>query len=249
MAGWRQVVTEDDVNAPNGVAPLDGTGRLPAANAPPGTLLAITVYTANGTHTTATGCNTMVVDILGAGGGGGGAASMPVPPGGAAGGGGGAAGAFVRKTITGPVVSYPVTVGAGGLGGGPGLVGGNGSLSRFGSGGGAVTAPGGGGGQGVPNQVADGAFPGANCAVGTGGDINGQGGPGHAGLVLGVATVGVGGAGASSLYGGGGDVVVNGPGMNAAGYGAGGSGGGAQLGTNSPGGNGSPGLVVVYEYS
>ena len=168
MPGWRQVVTEDDVNAPGGVAPLDGGLKVPLANLPSGILLGVTVFTVDGNWTPSPDTNSAIVEVLGGGGGGGGA--MSVPGMGSAAGGGGAAGAYLRKVLQNPTGSYPVTIGLGGPGGAPGAAGTAGGNTTFGSGGGQLVAPGGGGGQGGGNAGGD-AFTGAGVSgLATGGE-------------------------------------------------------------------------------
>ena len=158
MAGWRQVVTEDDVSAPGGVAPLDGGQKVPLANLPSGILLRVTVFTANGNWAPLPDTKSALVELLGGGGGGGGALSIPGM--GSAAAGGGAAGAYLRKVIPNPSGSYPVTIGLGGPGGAPGAAGTAGGNTTFGTGGGQLVAPGGGGGAGGGNAAGD-AFTGA----------------------------------------------------------------------------------------
>lgn len=189
-----------------------------------------------------------IVDLWGGGGGGGGA-NGAFPPGSlAAAAGAGAAGAYCRKVIVGPASSYAYTVGAFGAGGGggPGAAGGAGGATTFGT----LTAPGGGGGVGSLGVLVDGFVGGGVSGLATGGDINGQGDPGGGGMVYGGATVAVGGKGGSSSIGSGGDQVNNGPGLAAGGRAAGGGGGGSIApAPPSPGGAGTAGLIVVYEFS
>jgi hypothetical protein len=191
------------------------------------------IFTANGTFTVPAG---------GGGGGGGGgrdASNVSIP------GGGGGAGEYkyrVPIAVT-PGQSITVTVGTGGAGGTTILAnqtsplpnGAGGGISSFGA---YVTATGGGGG--------DGGFTGSGSMGGAGG----SGWPGGGGGEYSSTTTPSftrGGHGGSSPLGGGGPARHGYQTCNATGYGAGGGGGVLYnlTGTQSNGGNGSPGICIV----
>ena len=175
---------------------------------------------------------------------------------------GGGSGAWCSKyydTVSG---TYTYTVGAGGVGattaGAAGGVGGN---TTFG----ALTAPGGDyrdsagilAGTNLATNFTTGRIAGGGLggAVATGGDINAAGTAGDAPIVKSTttATSHTSGQGANSPYGTGGAAYTTAgtasAGANATGYGAGGS-GGKDINTGvQPGGNGSGGLILVWEYS
>lgn len=197
----------------------------------------------------AQGTGLLIARALGAGGGGAGVVNPG--PGGVTTGGGGGAGEYAEFLLTGPAASYAYVVGAGGLGGAPGLAGAAGGFTRLGPGGSPVVVAQ--GGLGAPGQAA----PMVADAIVLGAAFGGPGGydfstgmnAGEPGIILGGAAFVAGGRGAHSLFGAGGDVTINGPGVNAAGPGGGGS-GGSFLGVGgSPGGNGADGLLIVEEYA
>lgn len=199
----------------------------------------------SGTYTPTSGTATIVVEVQAGGGGGGGAAQAAASA--AAGGGGGAGGRAIKR-ITGVSGTYAYAVGAGGAGGTAGANNGtDGSDSTFG---GTITTKGGKGGTGGA-AGAVGAFTaaGAGGAVSTGGDQNGGGAPGQAGIVL-SGTVAAAGLGGSTALGGGGlAATTERAGFAATGYGAGGGGGCCLGGTQRAGGAGKDGYVLVIEYS
>ncbi len=224
----------------------DGTGRL----------INVQTFTSSGTYTPTAGTKFVIAEVLGGGGGGG--SNAATPSSGAAAGAGGASGAYAicRHTPTGPV---SVVVGAAGSGAAPavnGANGGTGGTSSFG----AVSAPGGNGG---PAGIAFNVFPtGGNVATGSGnpGGSLIVGTPGTAGSygILYSDSNATGGGGANSQYGAGGVALTintgtgTSGGANAKGYGAGGGGAVSVHASNaasSPGGNGSPGIVIIWEYA
>ncbi|HCR2016904.1 TPA: hypothetical protein ONC62_003888 [Enterobacter asburiae] len=225
----------------------DGTGRL----------INVQTFTASGTYTPTAGTKFVISEVLGGGGGGG--SNAATPSSGAAAGAGGASGAYAvcKHTPTGPV---SVVIGAGGAGGvstAAGADGSTGGTSSYG----AVSAP---GGRGGPRGVAFNNFPtGGNVATGssgvTGSVIVGTPGTGGSYGILYSDSNATGGGGANSIYGAGGIAITinsggsgTSQGADANGYGSGG-GGAVSVHTatasSSRGGNGTPGIVIIWEYA
>ncbi|WIF92516.1 hypothetical protein [Escherichia coli] len=225
----------------------DGTGRL----------INVQTFTSSGTYTPTAGTKFVIAEVLGGGGGGG--SNAATPSSGAAAGAGGASGAYAvcKHSPTGPV---SVVIGAGGSGGvatAAGADGSGGGTSSYG----AVSAP---GGRGGPRGSAFNVFP-------TGGNVaNGSGSPGGT-LIVGTPGVSgsygilysdsnaTGGGGANSIYGAGGIAITinaggtgTSQGADASGYGSGGGGAVSvhvSTASSSRGGNGTPGIVIVWEYA
>ncbi|WP_259279921.1 glycine-rich domain-containing protein [Enterobacter roggenkampii] len=225
----------------------DGTGRL----------INVQTFTASGTYTPTAGTKFVIAEVLGGGGGGG--SNAATPSSGAAAGAGGASGAYAvcKHKPTGPV---SVVIGAGGAGGvstAAGADGSTGGTSSYG----AVSAP---GGRGGPRGVAFNNFPtGGNVATGssgvTGSVIVGTLGTGGSYGILYSDSNATGGGGANSIYGAGGIAITinsggsgTSQGADANGYGSGG-GGAVSVHTatasSSRGGNGTPGIVIIWEYA
>jgi len=186
------------------------------------------VFTGNTTWTRSGG-RYVLVEVVGGGGGGGEGYTGAI-----AGNGGGAGGRAIEMIDVSEVATVSVTVGGGGNGGGnsSGEDGDTGGTSSFGT---HCSATGGGGGDGGGGSI----NPGNSGGAGSGGDINAYG------------EYSDGGVGGSSPYGSGGLRYGAGTaGMNATGRGAGGGGGGAgDIGVHPDGGDGSGGLVAVWEFS
>jgi hypothetical protein len=213
------------------------------ANAP-GRLVSFAVITTVGASTYPTPANitAILVECVGGGGGGGGAAGVAAK---AAAGGSGGSGSYSRKYISLPLASYPVSVGAGGSGGAAGNAGSSGNTTTFG---GLITCNGGsGGGGGAAGTAVSIVAGGAGGAVSTGGDINIGGQAGGNGLRLSGAISGSAPGGASYL-GGGAVGVLSAADVAAVNYGAGGSGASTQGAVPEAGGNGSQGVIVVWEF-
>jgi hypothetical protein len=224
-----QVLTSNGAGVLPTFQPLGGTAT--------GRLLAIQYITATGIYTRTAGALTADVQVI-SGGGGGGAATIDQSLGG-----GGGSGGYARGTIdVTSIATAPVTVGAGGVASSGGN-GGDGGSSSFSS---LITT----------SSVATGGIvnggpsfsSGGNAA---GGDINIAGSNGPAGGGTGIQSPqGNAGFGASSILGGGGRRGLQGAsGAAALGYGAGGGGGYRDTTTTRQGGAGSPGIIIVYEYS
>jgi hypothetical protein len=208
------------------------------------TLIGITKFTASGTWFKPTGCNAIVVEIVGAGGGGGGANTVANLQSGA--GGGGASGSYLKLFIT-SGLGATETVGVG-IGGGSVSTGtaSSGTSSSFGSHG---TADGGLGGDsmigGTSSSVTAGGQSNAYSVASPGTMLIGsRGSHGHHGIRL-SGTVAYSGVGGSSVVGGSSGGGFLGPGAGGIGT--------FLLGTGSTtavtGWAGSNGIVIVYEYS
>lgn len=213
-----------------------------------GRLITRRAFTGNNTWTPQPGTNRIMVEAIGGGGAGGGA--LATGAGGYSAGSGGSAGTYAQAMyLSGqfPTTGVTVTPGAPGIASGTGGTGGNGATTSFGA---LLTLPGGIGGTSVANSVSQIASPGAPSSPATGTgillSINGAIASSEGFVLPGVAFA-VGGHGAASPLGSGGGPFAP---ATAVGYGAGG--GGRYNLPNSPisvGGNGSPGIVIVTEYS
>ena len=213
---------------------------------PPGRLLNIQTFTANTIYAETPGTNKVRVTAIGGGGAGGGAvatssATVSVAS-------GGAAGSYGVGFFSSGFSGAAVTIGAAGFGAN-GAVGGNGGSTSFGS---LLTAPGGGGGGIAATNtagviVADQGAPGGPASGGN--IVNAGGNPGPCGFIISGAVIS--GQGAGSPLGGGGTNTAGGLGGGATGFGAGGGGSANQIsvGGGTSGGAGSPGFVIVEEYS
>jgi hypothetical protein len=209
-----------------------------------GGLVGVQVITTTGagTYTPTTGTAIVVIELQGAGGAGGGSAGSPSN--GAAGAGGGAGG-WVRVKLTTAFSGAAYTVGAKGTGGSNanGTTGGDTVFTATGGGGTVYTASGGIGGN------AGGAATAVNVGVVT------AGGPSSSGIYAGVNNV-IGGKGGDSMYGRAAQCVrfnaANSTVSGNAGTGKGsGGGGGASVGTGAAtlGGDGTDGVIVIWEFS
>jgi hypothetical protein len=192
----------------------------------------------------------ILVQLIGGGGGGGGVSANAADVGG-----GGGSGGYAMKffTVT-PSTAYSYSIGAGGTAGSSsGGVAGTGGPTTFTVSGVTVTANGGSGGNFMAGSTAANVtFGGAGAAVSTNGDVNGAGNPGQPGIKL-TTTMGMSGAGGSSVWGGGGKgrdypSGTNLAGIAGAGCGGGGS-GGLSGGAVQVGGAGAAGCIVIWEYT
>lgn len=203
---------------------------------------AIYSITASQTWNRPAGCRAILIEGLaggGAGGGSGNAAAGELSQG--AGGGGGG---YFRKLIIGPDPSYAVTIGAGGAG----VIGGNGGSGGATSWGSVCSAVGGGGGSLLTSGTSSNGSANGAGGAGSGGDIVGAGTPGQRGVRF-SGSNGFGGSGGSSIYGGGGfGAGTSSPGSGASGFGAGGGGSLAVSANGFKGGDGSPGIINVWEF-
>ena len=229
-----------------------GPGANPSWGTSSGHLLNVQVFTATGVYTPTAGTTKIIVEALGAGGGGGGCATTAASQ--VSAGGGGGAGAFAKALITSGFSGVTVTIGAAGNGGAAGNnTGTSGGSTTFGS---VLTAGGGTGGGGEGSN----ALPAVGGSAGIGGSSSGSSSlfssAGQNGrIVLNTSTVtAIAGGGGSTLYGSGAQDNVIGStsmaGQPGTGFGSGGSGAVSVNGNvQQAGGNGRPGLVIIYEYS
>jgi hypothetical protein len=257
-----------DVNAPtpsNGdvltwdSTPGEWVAAAPTGGSADGNLIGIQTITATGagTYTPTAGTASIVIELVG-GGGGGGAVASPTGSNGAFGIGGGGGG-YLRKRLTTAFSGAGYVVGAKGTGGtagnNNGTIGSDTTFTATGGGGTVYTAAGGLAGT----SEAAGAVPRRSGAVAggaaTNGDINVSGGQSKRGLFVSTA-IGIGSEGGNGPY-----AMINASnsvnavntsqaGANATGYGGGGN-GAIAVGTGAAvaGGNGSDGMIIIWEYS
>ncbi len=210
------------------------------------------VYEAGGTYTPSVGATHALAEVQGGGGGGGGAASTGSSTRSSGGGGGG--GGYARALIDVSVIdSSTITVGAAGSGGNGNNAGGNGSPSSYADGTNTVTGNAGNGGGSMANTSGNSRTGGGNGGTASGGDINIGGQSGGDTVVSNSGSFEFSGQGGDSVmgHGGGLQTAINGTigGLGGSGCGAGGS--GAANGTSesaNTGGNGSDGVVIIWEF-
>ncbi|MGV5953088.1 phage tail protein, partial [Escherichia coli] len=195
------------------------------------------VFTSSGTYTPTPGTKRIRVTITGGGGGGGGCKAISNNE--TFFGAGGGAGGTIISIMTPTQNSYPVTIGAGGVGGVSATNGTSGGNSVFAS----LIAPGGAGGGkvGITNTN------GGNGGVPSTGDIRitgGNGGDGQSG------NISVSGEGGTSYWGGGGRAGAGG-GVSGKAYGSGGGGAydAGYSGTSMTGGKGAAGICIIEEFA
>jgi hypothetical protein len=237
--------TINNLNASNLSSGTVDAARLPAIS---GALVNIRYLTSGTSYTPTSGTTKIDMVVIGAGGGGGGASGANTQVGAGAGGG---SGAILRKSMVtvSDATSYTYAIGtagtAGANSGGNGGTGGNSSITISGT---TYTANGGVGGTGQTAGTALAVTLGGASGASTNGDVNGGGQNGDNGVRL-SSTVGISGAGGTSLYGAGGAALSTaGAGNTATGHGAGGGGALSTANTNRAGGAGSAGLIIIYEY-
>lgn len=214
-----------------------------------GRLLNIQTFYSSGIYNPTPGTKKVIVEMVG--GGGGGAGARAAGTGQVAVGGAGGAGSYAKGLITSGFSGIQVTVGSKGLGGTvsdpyPSA----GGASSFGS---LITAAGGGAGQpaGPTNS-----FPFSTVAAvvsggATGANIIGTPGEGASSSVVISSSVIVDAPGGSSHFGAGGFITAtNANGINGSGYGSGGGPSSVTEGNAAvKGGDGAPGLVIIWEYA
>jgi hypothetical protein len=204
-----------------------------------GRLLNIQTITSTGTYTPTAGTNFIEVELVGGGGGGG--TALPTTASQVSAGSGGAGGGYARKRITTGFSGVTMTIGAGGT---AAVAGGSTSF------GGLVSASGGGAGGNIAAAVNSNTFNGGSVGgIGSGGDFNARGGAGSPSFY---SNPPISGKGGFSYYGEGG-FLTSGTQVGNAGEtpGSGGSGGSnnPSVGTNSSGGSGKAGQIVIWEYA
>ena len=205
----------------------------------------VQTFTSSGTYTPDPNMVYCIIELVGGGGGGGGTTGAGTA---GVGGGGGGGGGYAMKVATAAAVgaSQTVTIGTGGAGN-SGAAGSNGGATSVGS----LCAANGGSGGGVASSTGQGGTPG----TGTTGDVLCYGTPGgspwNGSYALGVS----GSIGGSSRFGGGAVNEINvtsgraSTGLNAPGYGGGGSGAVIyDVGLARAGGTGGTGYVVITEF-
>lgn len=215
----------------------------------PGRLLNVQVFYNSGAYTPTVGTKKVIVEMVG--GGGGGAGSHAADSGYTSVGSAGGAGSYAKGQFTQNFSGVQITVGTNGAGGtSSGPYASDGGTSSFGS---LITAAGGSAGQPAgPTNI----YPFSTGAAVVSAGVNGAniiGTPGQgASASIGVnAAVVIESPGGSSQFGAGGFITAfNAKGVNGSGYGSGGgpskvNGGNAAV----AGGNGSQGLVIVWEYA
>lgn len=217
-----------------------------------GRLLNVQVFYNSGIYTATTGTKKVIVEMVGGGGGGAGAAAADSNS--IAIGGPGGAGTYAKAQFTSGFSGVNVIVGSGGMGGTTSnpyaSIGGTSSFGNL------VSAPG--GDSGKPAGPS-GSFPFSTVAATVSASHSGSGvivgtpGEGAASSIALSAGVSVSSPGGSSRFGVGGFITAYGAkGTDGAGYGAGG--GPVATSTGKPntalaGGNGSMGIVIVWEYA
>lgn len=239
---------------PNGTVDNGTNSQLYDAlmTATPGRLLNVRTFFTSGTYTPTPGTKRVIVEMVGGGGGGAGARAATATT--ISVGGAGGAGAYAKCQFTSGFNGVNVTVGSGGMGGTTSnpyaSIGGTSSFGNL------VSAPG--GDSGKPAGPSD-SFPFSTVAATVSAGPSGSGiilgtpGEGAASSIALSTAVSVSSPGGSSLFGAGGFITAYGAnGITGAGYGAGG--GPVATSTGSPntalaGGNGSPGIVIIWEYA
>ena len=209
------------------------------------------IITASGTYVPSANTIGAIVEAIGGGGGGGGTIGTIANY--SYFGAGGGSGSYSRAYLTAAQIgaSQPVTIGAGGAGGlNTGTAGGSGGDTSFGT---LCVGKGGSGGSGYPGGTVT-SPAGAGGVPGTG-NIVAAGNPGSVGGYTYYSIFVSTGGGASAFGGAAATPMPPGtstgiPGIAANNYGSGGSGGVSINGPAAaePGGNGSPGVVVVTEF-
>lgn len=226
------------------VESLQTTGAL-AVN---GKLIAIRNLTSGTTYTPTAGTVSIYVEAVGGGGGGGGATFSSPNMGFGAGGAGGAYAAKWYATVA--YKAFTILIGTAGAGGAnTGATGTAGGDSTFTDNvATTLTAKGGGGGTGQTAGTTTAAPLGGTGNLSTGGDINGYGDCGANSVRFSGTTGSSGGGGCSPWGGGGRGKNINGAGNFAFGFGGGG-GGASAVTASQVGGDGSAGMIRVWEFS
>ncbi len=215
----------------------------------PGRLLNVQVFYNSGTYTATPGTKKVIVEMVG--GGAGSAGSRAAGSGQVAIGGAGGAGSYAKGSFTQNFNGVQVTVGTKGAGGTvSGPYASDGGTSSFGS---LISAAGGAAGQpaGPTSSFPFSTVAAAVSAGANGANIIGTPGQGASASIAVNASVVIESPGGSSQFGAGGFITAfNAKGINGSGYGSGG--GPSKVNSGSAavaGGDGSQGLVIVWEYA
>ncbi|EOU7303960.1 hypothetical protein ACOKA8_003490, partial [Citrobacter freundii] len=237
--------TTQYLNTLDGNTSNPNTGGAGWRNVSEGRLIGVVTITTSGTYTPTPGTKSIVVEVQGAGGAGG--AAGIVSGANIAMGGGGSAGAYAVSRLISGFSGLPVTIGAKGSGRNQDYSGKSGGATSFGT----ITAAGGIGGQAIgatPPFVVS-AVGGATASGGN--IVNITGSSSLSGIALSASSATSGTGGSSPLGSGGGPRSVTIAGDNASGFGAGGSGAINRPGATGDllGGDGSNGVVIVWEYA
>lgn len=218
----------------------------------PGRLLNVQVFYSSGTYNPTPGTKKVIVEMVG--GGGGGAGAHAADSNSIAVGGPGGAGSYAKAQFTSGFSGVNVIVGSGGMGGTTSNpYASTGGTSSFGN---LVSATG--GDSGKPAGPSS-SFPFSTVAATVSAGVSGSGvivgtpGEGASSSIALSPGVSVSSAGGSSHFGAGGFITAYGAkGIDGAGHGAGGGPVATSTGTpNTPlaGGNGSSGIVIIWEYA
>lgn len=214
-----------------------------------GRLLKIQVFYNSGIYNPTPGTKKVIVEMVG--GGGGSAGSRAAASGHISVGGAGGAGSYAKGQFTQNFSGVQITVGTKGAGGtSSGPYASDGGTSSFGS---LITAAGGSAGQpaGPTNNFPFSTVAAVVSAGANGANIIGTPGQGASASIAVSAAVVIESPGGSSQFGAGGFITAfNAKGVNGSGYGSGGgpskvNGGNAAV----AGGDGAPGLVIIWEYA
>lgn len=207
-------------------------------------LARIRYLTSGTTYTPTAGTKAFLVEGVGPGGGGGGVSGGVAN---AAVAGGGAAGGRFRKFYSSVAASYAYVIGTFGAGGTAGANNGSAATATTFDGMSSGAAA---GGNGRAAGTTATTTAGGDGVTPTGGDLNIPGQSGFPGTMFGTASADQvrSGQGGSGPYGAGGGAVSNTAGAAGTGYGAGGSGASTNGNTSRAGGDGSPGLIIVWEF-
>ncbi|HBR1819110.1 hypothetical protein [Klebsiella pneumoniae] len=238
---WQSTIENNTTNPDAG-----GAGWI---NALGGRLINIQIFYSSGIYTPTSGTKKVIVEMVG--GGGGSAGSRAAGPGQIAVGGAGGAGSYAKGSFTQNFNGVQVTVGAKGAGGTVSEpYASEGGTSSFGS---LLSAAGGAAGQpaGPTSSFPFSTVAAVVSAGANGANIIGTPGQGASASIAVNESVVIESPGGSSQFGAGGFITAfNTKGINGSGYGAGGgpskvNHAGAAVG----GGDGSQGIVIIYEYS
>jgi hypothetical protein len=244
----------------NEIEPMMIPGPAGSTGLAAGRLINVQIITSTGagTYTPTTGTGSVIIYLVGGGGGGAGCASNAGGGGSVSFGRSGAAGAVVIKRLLAGFSGASYVVGAKGAGGAAGanngVTGGSTTFTET-VGPTVFTAAGGTEGTNIGNFVPPNVSNGGNGAAATNGDINIPSTRSAYSVAL-SASVAIGGSGGNGMFGQGGSggqvlaANTSAAGVNAAGKGAGG-GGSITCGVTAAvaGGDGSDGMILIYEYS